>query len=174
MNRPGCVAALVAAVGFLAMTSEKGSSQTAQKAAAVGGTNAPGPFEINVTGSKTASVLGRDASFCVTTSGETKVFALSLVQTKWAVSIGGMGDRPVVGAHVMGTDMTKGLTADLTDKTTGPKSSDWVHSELKSGTVTITRSDDAKLVGTYEFVATPSTGGEWHAKGTFQANPTKC
>ena len=143
------------------------------RALAKGSANAGGPFTIIVTGDKTASVSGRDASFCVS-SGSTKVFALSLVESKWAVSISAMGDRPGVGEHVLATSMTKGISARLTDKTTGSTPAEWVRSNLKSGTLTITRADETKLSGTYEFIATPTTGGEWRAKGAFEANPTKC
>jgi hypothetical protein len=149
------------------------SKREVDAALAKGSANAGGPFDIVVTGAKSASVSGKDASFCVS-KGSMTIFALSLVATKWAVSISAVGDRPAVGTHPMTSDITKGLSADLTDKTVGKGPRDWVHSELKSGTIIITRSDDTKLIGTYELISTPSTGGEWRAKGKFEANPTKC
>lgn len=183
MNRHQCVTALVVAVSCLSVACRDSANSTAQQGApsqrevarglASGGANASGPFDIAVTGGKTASASGRDASYCVS-GGSTKVFALSLVAPAWAVSIMAMGDRPGVGVHVMGPDITKDLTADLTDKTTGGSPADWVHSDLKTGTLTITRSDSSRLIGTYELIATPKTGGEWRAKGAFEANPTKC
>ncbi len=183
MNRHQCVTTLIATLGCFAVACGKGESSSAQQGVpsqrevarglASGGANASGPFDIVVTGGKTASASGRDASYCVS-SGSTKVFALSLVAPTWAVSIAAMGDRPGVGVHVMGPDITRDLTADLTDKTTGGGPADWVHSDLKTGTLTVTRSDSAKLIGTYELIATPKTGGEWRAKGAFEANPTKC
>jgi hypothetical protein len=183
MNGHRIVAKRIAAMSALALTCLTGATASAQqgppskgevdRALAKGSANAGGPFTIIVTGDKTASVSGRDASFCVS-SGSTKVFALSLVESKWAVSISAMGDRPGVGEHVLATSMTKGISARLTDKTTGSTPADWVRSSLKSGTLTITRADETKLSGTYEFIATPTTGGEWRAKGAFEANPTKC
>lgn len=183
MNRQQSVTAFVAAMSVLAVACKNSANSEAQQGVpsqsevarglASGGANANGPFDIAVTGDKTADVSGRDASYCVT-SGSTKVFALSLVAPTWAVSIMAMGDRPGVGVHVMGPDITKDLTADLTDKTTGGSPADWVHSDLKTGTLTVTRSDSAKLIGIYELIATPKTGGEWRAKGAFEANPTKC
>lgn len=183
MNKHARVTTIVAVISCLAVACETDSSPDARQGApsrrqvarglASGAADANGPFSIDVTGGKTARVTGRDASFCVS-GGSTRVFALSLVESKWAVSIAALGDRPAVGAHVMGRDITRELTADLTDKTTGARPTDWVHSDLKSGTLTITRSDSAKLIGTFELIATPGSGGEWRAKGAFEANPTSC
>lgn len=183
MNRHRCVAIFVTAMSVLPVACRNGANTEAQQGAPSqgevsraltrGSANANGPFDIAVTGTKTASVTGRDASYCVS-GGSTQVFALSLVESTWAVSIAAMGDRPGVGVHVLGPDITKQLTADLTDKTVGAGPADWVHSDLKSGTLTVTRSDSARLIGTYEFTATPKSGGEWRAKGAFEANPTKC
>jgi hypothetical protein len=183
MNRNQRLTTLVAILSCLFVACGKGERSPAPQGApsqrdvarglASGGADANGPFDIIVAGDKTASAAGRDASYCVS-SGSTRVFALSLVSPTWAVSIMTMGDRPGVGAHKMGPDMMKQLTADLTDKTVGKGPADWVHSDLKSGTLTITRSDSARLTGTYELIATPKTGGEWRARGAFEANPTKC
>ena len=183
MNRKRSVIACLAAMSCLSVACKDNAKPEAQQGApsqaeverglASGGADANGPFDIAVSGAKTANVAGRDASFCVS-SGSTRVFALSLVATQWAVSIAAMGDRPGVGAHAMGPNITKELTADLTDKTVGSGPAEWVHSDLQSGTLTITRSDSLKLIGTYELIAMPKTGGEWRAKGAFEANPTKC
>jgi len=173
--------AAVTGLGIACVTSASAGAQVSppskgevDRALAKGPANAGGPFDIVVTGSKSGSVSGRDASFCVATMGDMKILALSLVETKWAISISGMGERPAVGLHTLTSTITKGLTADLTDKTTGPKPVDWVHSQLKSGTLTITRSDESKLIGSYDIVTTPTKGGELKAKGKFEANPTKC
>lgn len=183
MHRIRRVTPLVAVVSCLVSACGKPSTPSAQQGApparevaralSAGGADVNGPFSIVVTGDKTANVSGRDATFCVS-DGSTRVFALSLVERTWAVSIMAMGDRPGVGVHAMGGNITKALTADLTDKTTGARPGDWVHSDLSSGTLTITRSDSAQLAGTYELIATPRGGGRWHATGTFAANPTKC
>jgi hypothetical protein len=183
MNGNRCVAALAVTMSSFVIACGKGSTAKAEQGApsqgavdrglASGEANTGGPFQINVTGSKTASASGNDASFCVS-SGSTKVFALSLVGPGWAVSITRLGDRPGAGSHPLSSDMSKGLMTDLTDKTTGPRPIDWVHHEVKSGTLILTRSDDSKLEGTYELIAVPGAGGELRAKGKFEANPVKC
>ena len=182
MNRPRSVAALVTAMSCFAMACEKGSTPEAQqgvpsqrevdRALAKGPANAGGPFEINVTGAKTGNASGRDATFCVS-KGEMVTFSLSMVERKWAVSVGGLGDRPAVGQHALISDMSKGLTAQLMDKTTGTEPQEWGYHDATSGTLTITRSDDSKLEGTYELTAAPSSGGELRAKGKFEANPCR-
>lgn len=151
------------------------SKQEVDRGAASASANNGAPFEFKVSGAKAGSASGRDASYCVSAGPlkNSQIFALSMVDMKWAISITAMRPLPPVGKHAINGDLMEGIMADLIDKTTGPQPTDWQHRDVQAGTLTITTSSPSRLAGTFEITAR-SEGGELRAIGKFEAVPTKC
>ena len=171
---------LIASAAMAPALSAQQQSGRAPKPPTGGGRAAPSntgsPFEIKVSGAKSASVTGNDATFCVSPGPlrNSQIFALSLVAEKWAVSLSAMRPRPAVGRHALSGDIMEGIMADLIDKTTGSEPSQWSHRTVESGTLTITASGEAKLSGTFEMLAKTEAGKDLRASGKFEAKSRKC
>lgn len=152
------------------------SEKAVQRGMSSGPSKAGAPFDFKISGAKSATVTGNDAGFCVSPGPlkNSQIFALSMVEVKWAISISAMRPRPPVGKHALSGDMMEGIMADLIDKTTGSEPQQWVHRTVESGTLTVTTSTADKLAGTFEMLTRTEAGADLRANGKFEAKPVKC
>ena len=180
---------LVVAVAFAAGC----GSSDAQPRAPEGIPNAPvsnvasvntgGRVSATFTGGKTATAEMHDVSFCNTSvkagTMSMEIFALAANNASWGVNISSSRGMPAVGEHVIDRTNYKSIGAGLVDKTTGKTSSEWQQYKAMAGTITVTRADSVRVVGSYHLSASPTspvaTGVPVVSDGTFDApEATNC
>ena len=173
------MAGAVLAAGCGSSEAKPGVAVTASSGsvASVPSVNTGGRVSGTITGARSGNVETRDVSFCATsvTAGQTKmeIFALAANNEAWGVRVTSSRGMPAVGDHVIDSTDYKSIGAGLVDKTTGKAIGDWQQYKAKSGTVTITRADTARVIGSYRFTATPTSpaadGPTVSTDGTFDA-----
>lgn len=144
----------------------------------VGEANTGGTFSVKASGAVTATAESNDASFCdktMTVAGQTmRSFALSLVDSKYAVSMSNGAGTPGVGEETIGRE---GMGATFIDKTSGSDYARWQHYAASKGTLKVTSASADVVEGSYEFSAVPkmpaTNGAPVQASGAFKATKAR-
>lgn len=143
----------------------------------VASVNTGGRVSATITGGKTATAEMHDVSFCNSSvkagNMSMEIFALAANDASWGFSIGNASGMPTVGEHVVDSTNYKGISASLVDKTTGKTSAEWQQYKAMSGSITVTRADSVRVVGSYHVRASPTSpstsGAPVVSDGTFDA-----
>ena len=139
--------------------------------------NTGGRVSATITGGTMATAEMHDVAFCNSSvkagNMSMEIFALAANDASWGFSIGNARGMPTVGEHVIDSTNYQGISASLVDKTTGKTSAEWQQYKAMSGTITVTRADSVRVVGSYHLSATPTSPSTARARvesdGTFDA-----
>jgi hypothetical protein len=177
-----CIIPIVALAAALTACSKTSSdarvpaaAQAGAPTAASGEPNIGGPFSVTLSGAMTGSENSRDAAYCRSKSGSIDAFSISLVDSKVALAVMSMRGLPAAKRYAIVTGIMDGFTVSLTDKTTGASPADWKQYDATSGALVFSEVSTQRIVGTFDLVAAPRTGGgaTVNAKGTFEAIPAE-
>jgi hypothetical protein len=134
----------------------------AQKA---GNHDTGGQLTGEITGGKSAHIDIHDIGYCVSkgpAGSSIEVFALAGNDPKWSVSISSLKGMPALGTHEVAEGSMSAFTVHVVDKSTGTEPSAWQRYHASSGSVTISKTAEARVEGTLTVQAapqSPQTGG---------------